>query len=102
MTVCINISYQISDIAKVYNTIHNPEGTICSIAMGEASKIISELNLVDCHQRKVEEAILNSLGQLDIGIEIKGVRIVTFAKVRTYRLIQDAHWMPDNEYEIKK
>jgi regulator of protease activity HflC (stomatin/prohibitin superfamily) len=23
MTVCINISYQISDIAKVYNTIHN-------------------------------------------------------------------------------
>lgn len=102
ITVCINISYQITDIAKVYNTIHNPEGTICSIAMGEASKVISELYLADCDQRKVEEVILYSLADLDIGIEIKGVRIVTFAKVRTYRLIQDEHWMPDNDYEMTK
>lgn len=102
MTVCINISYKISDIAKVYNTIHNPEGTICSIAMGEASKVISELNLHECHQRKVEEAIQNALSVLDIGIEIRGIRIVTFAKVRTYRLIQDGHWMPDTNYEKEK
>lgn len=102
MTVCINISYQITDIAKVYSTIHNPEGTICSIAMGEASKVISERNLKDCHQRNVEEAIEEALMTLDIGIEIKGIRIVTFAKVRTYRLIQDSHWMPDTDYEKQK
>jgi regulator of protease activity HflC (stomatin/prohibitin superfamily) len=102
MTLAINISYQINDISKVYNTIHNPEGTICSIAMGEASKVIGSLILSDCHQRAVESAILESLDELDIGIKIKGIRIVTFAKVRTYRIIQDSHWLSDSNYETKK
>jgi regulator of protease activity HflC (stomatin/prohibitin superfamily) len=102
MTMVINLAYQITDIAKVYNTIHNPEGTICSIAMGQASKTISEKMLSECNQRIVEKDIENELLKLDIGIEIKGIRIVTFAKVKTYRLMQDAHWLPDADYEQKK
>lgn len=102
MTMVINLSYQITDIAKVYDTIHNPEGTICSIAMGQASKTISEKTLSECNQRVVEEEIQKELSKLDIGIQIKGIRIVTFAKVKTYRLIQDSHWMPDTDYEKQK
>ena len=102
MTVALNLGYQITDIAKVYTTIHNPEGTICSIAMGQASKTIALVDSEDCNHKRIEQEILSELSKLDIGIEIKGVHIVTFAEVKTYRLIQDSHWMPDSNYEEKK
>jgi len=102
MTVAINISYQINDIAKVYSTIHNPEGTICSIAMGQASKTMSELNYDECELRFLESEITNELSKLDIGIDVKGIRVVTFAEVKTFRLIQDSHWIPDSDFETTK
>lgn len=102
ITVALNISWQINDIAKVYNTIHNPEGTICSIAMGQASKTINEFNAADCDQKILEQRMTHELKKLDVGVDIKAIHIVTFAEVKTYRLIQDSHWMPDACFEEKK
>lgn len=102
VTVALNIGYKITDIAKVYSTIHNPQGTICAMAMGQASKTISGLDSLDCSQQFLEKSISEELSKLDIGIKITGVYVVTFAEVRTYRIIQDSHWLADDNHETKK
>ena len=89
------IGYSISDIKLLYDKLYQPEGTICNIALGEISEFISKNDIDNCSPKNIEEAVSNKLNSDDYGIKYDYVKIIGYAVVKTYRLIQDQHWLPN-------
>lgn len=95
ITIVCAVGYSISDMGKLYNSLSSPEGTICNIVQGEISDFVYNNDLSDCGPLKIENVILSKLNTSDYGIKYEYVKMVGYAVVKTYRLIQDGHWQPD-------
>lgn len=91
MTIRMSIGYEISDIVKLFNSIHQIVETVSNIAQGAASTVISESDL-EPQSIQIQNAVVESLKGLDYGLSFCYVRITTYAKVRTFRLIGDHNW----------
>lgn len=96
ITVAAVAGYSITDIKKMYDSIHQPEGTICNTVLSEMANHIANTNMNECEPHKIEQAVIDKLQDVQYGIKFETVKIVGFANVKTFRLIQDSHWMPDN------
>lgn len=96
ITVVCAAGYSISDVYKLYNTLYQPEATICNLVQGEISEYVALHDLIDCKPREIEEHVFSNLNINDQGIKYEYVKMVGYAVVKTYRLIQDHHWVPDN------
>jgi len=94
LTITLVVGYSIDDIQKVFNTIHQPEATICNLVSGEASDYVSQNNT--CSPKIIQEQILKNIIPLDYGIKFEYIKVTGYAIVKTFRLIQDHHWTPDN------
>ncbi|TSE05240.1 SPFH domain-containing protein [Aquimarina algiphila] len=92
LTISAAVGYSIDSVEKLYNTLHQPQVTIVNIIKGEISKYISENVLWDCTQEKINEAISDSLKIDQFGLKYHYVKIMSYAVVRTFRLIQDQEW----------
>lgn len=96
LTLVTCVGYSISDIEKLYRKMFAPEVTISNMAMGAISEYIFNHNLVDCEPSQIENHINKVLNNDDYGIRYEYFRVLGYAIVRTYRIIQDSHWSPDN------
>jgi len=96
LSLCSVIGYQIADIEILYKTLFQPDGTICNMAMAEVATFVSQTNLEDCGPEKIEQAVIQSLSSGAYGIKYEYVKVIGYAVVKTYRLIQDMHWTPDS------
>lgn len=94
LTVCAG--YSISNIETLYQKMAMPESTITNMVMGEISDYIFSRNLLDCKPEDLEKIVMARLNLDDYGISYDYVKVVGYAVVRTYRLIQDQHWTPNN------
>lgn len=97
LTINASAGYKISDIYKLYNTLHQPEGTICNIVLSKMAEYISTHDLQECNPQSIEEEVMKKLKEDDYGIEYEYVKIIGYAVVKTFRLIQDSHWIPQGE-----
>ena len=94
LTITLVVGYSIEDIEKLFNSVHQPEATICNICSGEASDYVSQNNT--CSPRILQEELLKKVVGLDYGIKFEYLKVTGYAIVKTFRLIQDNNWTPDN------
>lgn len=94
VTVSCSVGYSISNIMTLYNTLYQPEVTICNMVQAQIAEYIFTHDLLDCAPKAIEDHI-NQVLKDDYGIKYEYVKILGYAVVRTYRLIQDNHWTAD-------
>lgn len=93
ITLCFIVGYTIKDIFKAYNSISEIESCISGNVMGNVSEFITKSLLTDCLPSEIERNCKVQLSNHDWGIEISELKVTSFAIVKTYRLIQDGHWI---------
>ena len=93
ITVSCSAGYSIIDIFKLYNTLYQPDLTIGNIIATKIATHISGLEMSECHPKVIEDAINDGMKEVDYGLKFEHVRIVNFASVKTFRLIQDQSYM---------
>ena len=86
------VGYIITDIEKLYKTIYHPETTIRNLVMSSTSEHCFNSFLEEIKVEKLEESILLKLNDTDYGVKFTYFKIVNFAVVKTFRLIQDQTW----------
>lgn len=89
LTISCSVGYSIEDIVKLYNTLYQPDMTIQNIVSSKIAEQICNTKLVHCNPTIVEEGIRSSISKTDYGLKFEYVRIINFAYVKTFRLIQD-------------
>lgn len=93
LTISCSVGYSITDIVKLYNTLYQPDMTITNIVASKVAEQIFNTPLVDCHPSSIEENVGKILSELQYGLKFEYIRIVNFASVKTFRLIQDQTYM---------
>lgn len=90
-TITLNgsIGYSITNIGTLYDTMYEPESTITGIAMGAIADYIYSHTSLEINTDEVEKAVLINLNLTKYGISVSYYKLINFAVVRTYRLIQD-------------
>jgi len=90
-TITLNgsIGYEIKDIGVLYSTMYEPEATISSIAMGAIADYIYAHSSENIDILDIEKSVLKSLDLDKYGIFVSYYKLINFAVVKTYRLIQD-------------
>lgn len=103
LSIVTAVGYSISDIIKLYNSIYQPESTITSIVLGEISEYVATHEIVDCLPSNIQSAVSTKLSSINnYGISYEYVKIVGFAVVKTFRLIQDGHYLNEGIQMDKK
>lgn len=102
ITIAVQVAYTISDIFKTYNSVSAINLAVSGKVMGVLSEFVCTNESKNVTPKMIEETILNTLAKLDWGISVKEVKIVTFAVVKTFRLIQDGHWTDRGDKLDKK
>ncbi len=93
ITISCSVGYSINDITKLYNTLYQPDMTIQSIVASKVSEHICSISLNEISIKKIEEVVTGHLGNLDHGLKYEYMRVINFANVKTFRLIQDQTYM---------
>jgi len=88
VTVGAKLGYEILDIGKLYDTLHDAEDTLAAEAAGMIARYISCRKIKDVSSSKVEAHIAGNLDLTQYGLGSVRFFIINFAVVRTYRLIQ--------------
>lgn len=90
-TVTVNGSagYEIDNIETLYNTMYEPESTISNIIMGTVSDYVYAHDILDITPLDIEKEVIKNLDLKKYGLNVPYFKMVNFAVVRTFRLIQD-------------
>jgi hypothetical protein len=97
-----SVGYAITDISRLYNTIYSPTATITNIAMGEIAHFCASNMLENCLPSEIELNCSKHLSANEFGIGEITVKITGYAVVKTYRLIQDHTWFPENDNNLSQ
>ena len=90
IVICVAIDYHIEDLEELYNEALEPEQMLVSRANGY---------IVDAIKGGVDPCslLLKCINENMFGLRVTDVNIITHAKCRTFRLIQDSHFVQDGE-----
>lgn len=90
------IGYSIKDLYKMFNSVSHPEITLSGIVMSGISEYINKTDSKQISPKSLEAALIDSLSKDDFGLGDLSVKIVSWADVKTFRLIQDTSWMQES------
>lgn len=93
VTVGLIVGYSITDISKLYNSVNEVQGAICGFIQGNVASFVSNSVTNDSRPNHIEDYVKEKLMRTDWGIDISDIRVMNYAIVKTYRLIQDQSWM---------
>lgn len=93
LTVSCSVGYSICDIFKLYNTLYQPDMTIQNIISSKVAEFIHSHALTECIPGDIEKQLNDSMQNTDYGLRYEYVKIINFAHVKTFRLIQDQSYM---------
>lgn len=102
ITLNSSLGYSIKDIEILYQTLYHPETTLKNIAMSEVANFVFSKDIKDINTKLLEDVVLKKLAEKDYGIEFKYFKIMNFAVIRAYRLIQDQSWTSEGLYMNEK
>lgn len=91
LTMSGQLGYAITDIDKLYDTLHQAENALRSMAQGAVAKYVHGHELSECNPARVEEGAAATLGLGAFGLEYRALQLTTFCRVKTYRFIMDNH-----------
>jgi regulator of protease activity HflC (stomatin/prohibitin superfamily) len=95
VTLVVNLGYSICDIQKLYQTLYHADQTLANIVMAAIAETVASHSLADLTPAIIEQDAAKHLASDDYGLKFEHTKITGFAVVKTYRLIQDGHWLPD-------
>lgn len=87
LTLAATVGYVIDDIERLYQTLHHAEGTIINMAQSTIAEYVSTSTLKDVQPAAVESHVSGKLAFDRYGLGEARIRIVDFAVVRTFRLM---------------
>lgn len=96
ITLAVTLGYAITDVGKLYSTLHQPDGTLANLVQSKVSQYITTHTLSECEPQLVEAAVSSGLDFSQFGLGETNVTVTDFAVVKTFRLIQDQRWLPQN------
>jgi hypothetical protein len=88
VTVNGAIGYEIVDLLKLYQTLHQPEDTITYETLGLVSGFIVTRNLADCLPHHIKAHVDAEMDLTRYGLGKQEFVLTSFAVVKTYRLLQ--------------
>lgn len=91
LTIQMIVGYSIKDISQLYNSVSEVQSVVCGKVMGRVAQYITENE--DCSPEGIAADAKKVLSELGWGLNVSDVEVVTFAKTKTYRLIQEPGWM---------
>lgn len=91
LTMAGVLGYAITDIDKLYDTLHQAEDAIRSMAQGAIANYVQGNDLSECLPGCVEGGACDGLDLTKYGLALDSLRLTTFARVKTYRFIMDNH-----------
>ncbi len=102
LTISCSVGYCIEDIIKLYNTLYHPDMTIGNIVASNISTYVSNIQLKDCSPKGIEDSVNSSIGKTDYGLKFEYIKVINFASVKTFRLIQDQSYLYEGVDLTKK
>lgn len=96
-TVTINgcAGYEITNMETLYNTMLFPEQTISNMIMSELADYIYSNNIESINPKEIENNVMKKLDLTKHGVNVTYFKLINFAVVKTFRLIQDHSWISE-------
>ena len=88
ITLAATVSYCVSDLRKLYDTLHNAEDTIRNLAENVIAQYVVTHALIDCDPEKIAAQATALIDLSKYGLGCQGIRLSDYARVKTYRIIQ--------------
>jgi len=85
------LGYTITDVDRLYDTLQQADEALGVIAQNEVAHFIQDHPLAACSPNDIEREASRSMALNKYGIGFDSLRLTTFARVKTYRLIMDSH-----------
>lgn len=94
LTIAINLGYRIGDLLKLYETLHDADGTIGAMVAGAVGEFVATRNSWEVTPDALAEAVESNVSLEQFGVTGVRVSVQTFAFVRTFRFItgEGASW----------
>lgn len=96
LTIQMIVGYSIKNISQLYNSVSEVQSVISGKVMGRVAQYITEND--DCTPEAIAQDARKVLSELGWGLTISDVEVITFAKTKTYRLIQEPGWMAAGQH----
>lgn len=87
------VGFRITDPLRALMVLQQPEATAAGLAMGEIAKYLSEKPYAECSASEAASAAAGAIANEMPGITVDFVRLVDYASIRTFRLLQE-QWRP--------
>lgn len=88
LTISGELGYAISDILRLYDTLHHAEDSIESEVRALVADFVAGQTLSECRPAALMEAVNTALDLSKYGLTSSYWYVSTFAAVKTYRLLQ--------------
>lgn len=82
-----SLRYEITDLLKLYQTLHNAHDTVEQQVQGMLASYIFAKTLKDLKPKEVEKHIIGELDLSQFGLKVYDFNLTNFTTTRTYRLI---------------
>lgn len=103
ISVALSGGYQIIDMQRMFETCQHPEMVVQNIIMSAVSERVSTNILSDLSPSEIETHVREAiLAGSEYGLGKFQVNVIGYAVVKTYRLIQDGHYMREELYLDQK
>ena len=88
VTVSGAVGFEIVDLLKLYQTLHDADDTIAFETLGMISDFIISHDLDECRAEDVKASVENKMNLEDYGLGKQEFFLTGFAVVKTFRLLQ--------------
>lgn len=89
LTLSGQLGYRIRNIDTLYDTLHQAESAVRSIAQGAIAEYVHTHCYADCTPMRVADGATKTLDLSRYGLEVERMQLTTFCRVKSYRLIMD-------------
>lgn len=86
------VAYEITDVRKLYETLHDAAGTIENLCLCAIAEIVVKHDAMECRPIYIGEEATKLVNFSAYGLGSASVCVTDFAFVKTFRLINDQRW----------
>ena len=101
VTLSFAVRFIINDVAKLYQSVYNPETTMGTIVMSSVAQHVGETMACDLTALQIEQAVNANLDEVrGWGIGEVGFSVTGFAFTRTYRILNSDYRVGAGLYDL--
>ena len=97
VTLSAALGYRIVDLLLIYQTLHHPEGTLETMAMGEIARYVQSVDSADLTPDNILAEVAPRLRLEAYGLGDTEILLTTFAIIRAHRIVMDSMYMQRGE-----